>query len=105
MLIGACGAGKSLVAEKIRMAAEALGRSVLLLPGREGLARFRAGALPQNWLVVMEADGFHPLNPRARGAFSALSEIEARGPICAPGTIWGILPGCETSTRPYSSIW
>jgi hypothetical protein len=76
LLIGACGAGKSLVAEKIRAAGEALGRSVLLLSGREGLARFRAGALPQNCLVVMEADGFHPLNPRARGAFSALSEIE-----------------------------
>jgi hypothetical protein len=76
LLIGACGAGKSLVAEKIRAAAETLGRSVLLLAGREGLARFRAGALPQNCLAVMEADGFHPLNARARGAFGALSEIE-----------------------------
>ena len=27
-------------------------------------------------LVVMEAEGFHPLNPRARGAFAALAEIE-----------------------------
>jgi hypothetical protein len=76
LLLGAAGSGQGLVAEKIRAAAEALGRSVLLLPAPEGLARFRTGTLPQDSLVVMEAEGFHPLNPRARGAFGALSQIE-----------------------------
>jgi flagellar biosynthesis protein FlhF len=76
LLIGACGAGKSLVAGKIRLAAQALGRAVLPLPARQGLARLRAGAPPPDCLVVMEADGFNPLNLRARGAFGALSDIE-----------------------------
>jgi hypothetical protein len=88
LLIGASGAGKSLVAEKIRLAAEALGRTVLLPTARQGLARLRAGDLPPGCLVVMEADGFHPLNPRARGAFGALSDIEgveAVGIVSASG--------------------
>jgi len=36
----------------------------------------------------MEADGFHPLNPKARGAFAALSDMEdalAVGVVSAAG--------------------
>jgi hypothetical protein len=85
LLIGASGAGKSQVAAAIAGAAR---REVLMLGAQEGLARLRAGALPHGKLVVMEAEGFHPLNPRARGAFAALSDIEGAltvGVVCASG--------------------
>ena len=85
LLIGESGAGKSAAAAAI--AAKA-GREILLLPAREGLARLRAGSLPPGVLVLMEADGFHPLNPKARGAFAALSDMEdalAVGVVSAAG--------------------
>jgi flagellar biosynthesis GTPase FlhF len=75
LLIGASGAGKSTAAAAI--AAAAAPRETLQLQARDGLAILRNGALPRQALVVMEADGFHPLNPKARGAFAALSDIEA----------------------------
>jgi flagellar biosynthesis protein FlhF len=85
LLIGASGVGKSAVAAAI---ARATTREVLLLNAQEGLAQLRAATLPRGKLVVMEADGFHPLNPKARGAFAALSEIEgieAVGVVSAAG--------------------
>jgi hypothetical protein len=85
LLLGAAGVGKSAVAAAIAAAA---GRETLLLPAREGLNQLRAGRLPANTLVVMEAEGFHPLNPKARGAFAALNdmaEVDAVGVICAAG--------------------
>lgn len=72
LLLGESGAGKSAVAAAIAARAR---REMLLLTAQDGLARHRAGLLPAGTLVVMEADGFHPLNPRARGAFAALSDI------------------------------
>jgi hypothetical protein len=72
LLIGASGVGKSAVAAAI---AKASRRETLLLSAQDGLTRLRAGTLPRGPLVVMEAEGFHPLNPRARGAFAALSDI------------------------------
>jgi hypothetical protein len=83
LLIGAEGVGKSAVAAA--MAGNAR-RPMLLLNAQDGLARLRAGTLPHGQLVVMEADGFHPLNPKARGAFAALNDIEgveAVGVVCA----------------------
>jgi flagellar biosynthesis protein FlhF len=74
LLIGAGGADKSAAAAAI--AAAASPRETLLLGARDGLARLRAGTLPQGPLVVMETEDFHPLNPRARGAFAALSDID-----------------------------
>lgn len=85
LLIGASGAGKSQAAAAIAAATD---RDVLLLPAREGLAQLRAGMLPTRPLVVMEAEGFHPLNPKARGAFAALSDMEdvlAVGVVSATG--------------------
>jgi len=85
LLIGAAGVGKSTVAAAIARAAR---RESVLMPAPEGLAQLRAGALPREKLVVMEAEGFHPLNPKARGAFAALSDIdgvEAVGVVCAAG--------------------
>lgn len=73
LLVGPSGAGKSTAAAAIAMAAGA--RTTVLLKARDGLARFRAGELTDGRLAVMEADGFHPLNPRARGAFAALNNI------------------------------
>ncbi len=75
LLIGASGAGKSTASAAI--AAAAAPRESLQLQARDGLAYLRHGVLPAQALVVMEADGFHPLNPKARGAFAALSDIEA----------------------------
>jgi hypothetical protein len=75
LLIGASGAGKSTASAAI--AAAAAPRETLQLQARDGLAFLRGGVLPSQALVVMEADGFHPLNPKARGAFAALSDIEA----------------------------
>jgi flagellar biosynthesis protein FlhF len=85
LLIGASGAGKSRAAAAIATAATAMtGREVLLLTAREGLAQLRAGMLPRHPLVVMEAEGFHPLNPKARGAFAALSDM---GDVLAVGVV------------------
>lgn len=86
LLVGPSGAGKSTVARMIAEAARP--RESLILNAREGLARFRAGELPDGRLVVMEADGFHPLNPKARGAFAALNDIadvETVGVVSAAG--------------------
>jgi hypothetical protein len=86
LLVGPSGAGKSTVARMIADAARP--RESLILNAREGLARFRAGELPDGRLVVMEADGFHPLNPKARGAFAALNDIadvETVGVVSAAG--------------------
>jgi flagellar biosynthesis protein FlhF len=73
LLTGASGVGKSAVAAAIANAAR---RDAVLTTAQEGLAQLRAGALPQGKLVVMEAEGFHPLNPKARGAFAALGDID-----------------------------
>ncbi len=85
LLIGESGVGKSAAAAAIAARA---GREILLLPAREGLARLRAGSLPAGVLAVMEAEGFHPLNPKARGAFAALGDMEdvlAVGVVSAAG--------------------
>jgi len=85
LLLGERGVGKSAVAAAIAAMAR---RECLLLTAQEGLAQHRAGALPAARLVVMEADGFHPLNPKARGAFAALSEmtgVDAIGVVSACG--------------------
>jgi flagellar biosynthesis protein FlhF len=85
LLMGVQGAGKSTVAAAIAAASP---RETLTLNAREGLARFRAGELPDGRLVVMEADGFHPLNPKARGAYAALNDIagvETIGVVPASG--------------------
>jgi hypothetical protein len=85
LLIGESGAGKSAVATAIAARA---GREILLLNAQDGLAQLRAGTLPRGPLVVMEAEGFHPLNPKARGAFAALNDAEgvmAVGVVCATG--------------------
>jgi len=75
LLVGPSGAGKSTVAAAIAAAAGT--RTTLLMNAREGLAAFRSGHLPDGRLCVMEADGFHPLNPKAQGAFAALNNIAA----------------------------
>jgi energy-coupling factor transporter ATP-binding protein EcfA2 len=73
LLTGASGVGKSAAAAAIAGAAPC---EAIVMRAQEGLAQLRAGALPQGKLVVMEAEGFHPLNPRARGAFAALAGID-----------------------------
>jgi flagellar biosynthesis protein FlhF len=86
LLIGAGGADKSMAAAAIVAAASP--RESLSLPARDGLARLRAGSLPKGPLVVMETEDFHPLNPKARGAFAALSDmdqLEAVGVVSASG--------------------
>ena len=85
LLIGASGAGKSQAAAAIARAAR---RQTILLNAQDGLAQLRAGTMARGTLTVMEAQGFHPLNPKARGAFAALSDIEdalAVGVISASG--------------------
>jgi hypothetical protein len=85
LLIGASGAGKSQAAAAIAGAAR---RQTILLNAQDGLAQLRAGTMARGTLTVMEAEGFHPLNPKARGAFAALSDIEdalAVGVISASG--------------------
>jgi flagellar biosynthesis GTPase FlhF len=85
LLIGASGAGKSTAAAAIAAAAS---REVVLLNANEGLKRLRDGALPARALVVMEAEGFHPLNKRACSAFAALNDaegIETVGVVSAAG--------------------
>ena len=79
LLIGAADAGKSLAASAIAQAARP--RETILLSGRDAFARLRGDALPAGPLVVMETEDFHPLNPRARGAFAALSDIEMMEPL------------------------
>jgi flagellar biosynthesis protein FlhF len=79
LLIGAADAGKSQAASAI--AAAARPRETLLLSGRDAFARLHGEALPAGPLVVMETEDFHPLNPRARGAFAALSDIEMMQPL------------------------
>jgi flagellar biosynthesis protein FlhF len=84
LLIGADDADKTLAAAAI--AASAAPRETITLSGRDAFARLRGGALPSGRLapgplVVMETEDFHPLNPRARGAFAALSDIEMMEPV------------------------
>ena len=85
LLIGAEGVGKSAVAAAIACTTR---RELLLLNAQDGLAQLRAGTLPRGKLVVIEAEGFHPLNPKARGAFAALNDIAgalAVGVVSATG--------------------
>ena len=89
LLIGADDADKNLAAAAI--AAAATPRETITLSGRDAFARLRDGTLPSGLLasgllapgplVVMETEDFHPLNPRARGAFAALSDIEMMEPV------------------------
>jgi flagellar biosynthesis protein FlhF len=76
LLVGPSGAGKSAVAGKIAYAASLAGRQVEIASANDGLALFRTGTHPPGRLTVMEADGFNPINQRARSAFAALSDIE-----------------------------
>jgi len=76
LLVGPGGAGKSAVAAKILHAATLIGRKTGLTRADGGLALFRTGTNPPDFLTVMEADGFNPLNARAASAFSALGDIE-----------------------------
>jgi flagellar biosynthesis protein FlhF len=100
LLVGPVGSGKSTVAAKIARSAGLIGRKAELARADGGLALFRArsvrdsgsdnktksvrengsdintSSIPPELLMVMEADGFNPLNPRAACAFSALGNIE-----------------------------
>ena len=76
LLVGPSGAGKSAVAAKIAYAATLAGRQVEIAGANDGLALFRTGTHPPGRLTVMEAEGFNPINLRARNAFAALSDIE-----------------------------
>jgi flagellar biosynthesis protein FlhF len=76
LLVGPMGAGKSAVAEKIIRAATLAGRAPHFARAADGLPLFRSGTHPADRLTVMEADGFNPVNIRARNAFAALSAIE-----------------------------
>src|SRR5205814_1357041 len=76
LLVGPSGAGKSAVAAKIQHAAHLLGRECELTRTDGGLALFRTATHAPGRLMVMEADGFNPLNARAASAFRALGEIE-----------------------------
>lgn len=75
LLVGPAGAGKSAVAAKIAHAATLIGRKVELTRADGGLALFRTRTNPPEFLTVMEADGFNPVNSRAASAFSALGDI------------------------------
>jgi len=76
LLVGPSGAGKSAVAAKIVRAAILIGRKVETARADGGLALFRTKSSPVERLMVMEADGFNPLNVRAAPAFAALGNIE-----------------------------
>jgi flagellar biosynthesis protein FlhF len=76
LLVGPSGAGKSAVAAKIAHAAALAGRRTEICSANDGLALFRTGTHPPERLSVMEAEGFNPINLRARNAFSALLDIE-----------------------------
>jgi flagellar biosynthesis GTPase FlhF len=75
LLMGPAGSGKSTVAAKIMHAARLIGRKTELARADGALALFRAGTNPPGTLMVMEADGFNPLNARAASAFSALGDV------------------------------
>ncbi len=76
LLIGPCGAGKSAVAAKLAHAAALAGREVECSNANDGLALLRTGTQSPTKLAIMEADGFNPVNARARSAFACLSAIE-----------------------------
>ena len=100
LLVGPGGSGKSAVAAKIARSASLIGRKTELKRADGGLALFRTRSVcesgsdhktrsvresgsdhktisnPPEFLTVMEADGFNPLNPRAASAFSALGDID-----------------------------
>jgi flagellar biosynthesis GTPase FlhF len=86
LLSGPAGAGKSTVAAKILHAASLAGRKASLTRADSALALFRDGTNPPDTLMVMEAEGFNPLNARAASAFSALGQtpgVESVGVISA----------------------
>jgi flagellar biosynthesis protein FlhF len=76
LLVGPSGAGKSAVAAKIAYAATLAGRQAEICGANDGLALFRTGTHPPERLTIMEAEGFNPINLRARSAFSSLNDIE-----------------------------
>ena len=76
LLVGPSGSGKSSVAAKIAHAAAFSGRNVEIASANDGLALFRTGTHPPDRLTIMEAEGFNPINARARSAFSSLNDIE-----------------------------
>jgi flagellar biosynthesis protein FlhF len=63
------------VAAKIVRAARLAGRKTELTRAEAALSLFRTGTNPPGVLMVMEADGFNPLNARAATAFSALGDV------------------------------
>jgi flagellar biosynthesis protein FlhF len=75
LLAGPVGSGKSAVAAKIVRAARLAGRKTELTRAEAALGLFRTGTNPPGVLMVMEADGFNPLNARAATAFSALGDV------------------------------
>jgi flagellar biosynthesis GTPase FlhF len=75
LLVGPAGSGKSAVAAKIVHAAKLIGRKTELVRADGALGLFRSGTNPPGTLMVMEADGFNPLNARAASAFSALGDV------------------------------
>lgn len=85
LLAGPSGAGKSCVGAKIAHAAAARGRKVERARF-EGAGALHATPCPPDTLLVLEADGFNPLNKRAATAFSALDGmpgVETLGVISA----------------------
>src|SRR4051812_45641585 len=76
LLIGPSGAGKSAVAAKLAHAAALAGREVECVNANDGLALLRTRTHSPTKLTIMEADGFNPINARARSAFACLSAIE-----------------------------
>jgi flagellar biosynthesis protein FlhF len=76
LLIGPSGAGKSAVAAKLARAAALAGREVECSHANDGLALLRTATQSPTKLTIMEADGFNPINARARSAFACLSAIE-----------------------------
>lgn len=86
LLLGPAGAGKSAVAAKILHAATLSGRKTVLARADGALALFRSRSAPSGTLIVMEADGFNPLNLRAASAFAALGDtpgVESFGVVSA----------------------
>jgi flagellar biosynthesis GTPase FlhF len=76
LLLGPAGSGKSAVAAKIARHALLVGRQVELASAADGMALFRTATFNSGSLMVMEAQGFNPVNRRALNAFAALSEAE-----------------------------
>jgi flagellar biosynthesis GTPase FlhF len=88
LLLGPTAAGKSAVAAKIVHHARLASRSAEQIDVNEGLALFRSDAPPGDTLLVMEAKGFNPANPRAASAFAALGEfhgVDSIGVVSATG--------------------